>query len=103
MREARRRKVRRRGCDSLTAIAALAALRNLRGLAVWFGVRESFGFRGSGLNQKALGHFGLAQRLQWLHRCCNFPPDRKARRWYASVWKTRLAARLLSRRIDPEA
>jgi hypothetical protein len=40
-REARRCKVRFRGCDSLTAIAALAAIRNLGGLAVWFGVRGS--------------------------------------------------------------
>jgi len=47
---------------------------------VWFGTCESFtAFAVPGLNQKALGRFGLAQRLQWLHGCCNFPPNRKAR------------------------
>jgi hypothetical protein len=34
-RGAQRCKVRFRGCGSLTAIATLAAIRNLRGLAVW--------------------------------------------------------------------
>jgi hypothetical protein len=62
--------------------------------------RELRGFRGAGPNQKALGHCGLAQRLQRLNRCCGLPPNRKARRLYASVWKAWQAARLLRRWIE---
>ena len=62
--------------------------------------RELHGFRGAEPNQKALGHCGLAQRLQRLNRRCGLPPNRKARRLYASVWKARQAARPLRRWIE---
>ncbi len=71
----------RRSLKRATASRQLQRLlhRKLRGFSVWLGIREGF------------AAFAEPE------------PNREARRLYASVWRTRLAARLLGRRIDPEA
>ena len=70
---AKQRPWRLNGCCGLRRIGELG------GFVGWFGVPE------------ALAAFGDAR------------PKRKAGRLYASVWMTRLAARLLGRRIDRDA
>jgi len=66
------------GRNSLTVIVVVAA-------------SQSSGFR------------GLVQSSQSLTAIVGTGPNREASRWEASVWRTRLAARRLGRRIDPEA
>ena len=66
---------------------------------VWMS-RGLHGFRGPGLNRKVRGHCGVVRGLQRLNRCCGLTSNRKARRWYASVWKAQQAARLLRRWIE---